>query len=336
MDFIKQAQLALDDATKTVQDTSEYLQHQSTDLIKQHLYPIAQTFDQWKTQVMGLGTTGGAIAEALKDLPRTADELAREMPKIAGRLKNRAGLRVGDAPRSDADIMQLFEKIPGTSKLGSSEYNVREFLSDKHGSHIKSRAHGGSNSADNIVWEIGADNLKRGARDMSGGEKVYIRFYNAADSLLKNSTTIAKLGLATTGTAILTQTLVTAASYALDLYRGDITVEEFKDRIVEAAVSTGIAAPMFFVILIAVLALFPEFAVVLSAPAIVAGFNALFGIGIATLLIQSIIRHIQAGGLGQEISDGYDNLVNEANNLIATSTQKVQQLAEGIMPQGLS
>jgi hypothetical protein len=76
------------------------------------------------------------------------------------------------------------------------------------------------------------------------GEQVYIRFYNAADSLLKNSATIAKLGLATTGTAILTQTLVTAASYALDLYRGDITVEEFKDRIVEAAVSAGIAAPV--------------------------------------------------------------------------------------------
>jgi hypothetical protein len=334
MDFLKQAQLVVEDATKTVQDTSAYLQHQSTDLIEQHLQPIAQTFEEWKTQVMGLGTAGVTIAEALKDLPRTAEELAREMPNVAGRLKNRAGLRVGDAPRSDADIMHLFEKIPGTSKLEASEYNVREFLSDKHGSHIKSRVHGGSNGADNIVWEVGADNLKRGARNMSGGEQVYIRLYNAADSLLKNSATIAKLGLATTGTAILTQALVTAASYALDLYRGEITVEEFKDRIVEAAVSAGIAAPIFFVILIAVLALFPEFALILSAPAIVTGFNALFGVGIATPIIQSIVRHIQAGGMGQEISDGYDNLMNEANHLIATSTQEVQKLAEGILPQG--
>jgi hypothetical protein len=155
MDFLKQAQLVIDDATKTVQDTSSYLQHQSTDLLEQHLQPIAQTFEEWKTQVMGLGAAGVTIAEALKDLPRTAEELAREMPNVAGRLKNRAGLRVGDAPRSDADIMHLFEKIPGTSKLEASEYKVREFLSDKHGSHIKSRAHGGSNGADNIVWEVG-------------------------------------------------------------------------------------------------------------------------------------------------------------------------------------
>jgi hypothetical protein len=31
------------------------------------------------------GVSGGAIAEALKDLPKTAEELAREMPKIAAR-----------------------------------------------------------------------------------------------------------------------------------------------------------------------------------------------------------------------------------------------------------
>jgi hypothetical protein len=333
MDFFKQAQQAIDAAKDAVQGTSEQLQLQSTEMAQQSIQTIAQTYEHWQAQVIGLGAAGGTIAEALKDLPRTAEELAKEMPKVAGRLQNRAGLRVGDAPRSDADIMQLFEKIPGTSKLGSSEYNVREFLSDKHGSHIKSRAQGGSNGADNIVWEVGADNLRRGARNMTGGEQVYIRFYNAADSLFKNSATIAKLGLATTGTAILTQTLVTAASYALDLYRGDITVKEFKDRIVEAAVSTGIAAPIFFVILIAVLALFPEFAVILSASAVVAGFNALFGIGIATPMIQSIIRHIQAGGLGQEVSDGYDHLRNEVNHLMTTSTQEIQKLAEGIIPQ---
>jgi hypothetical protein len=66
--------------------------------------------------------------------------------------------------------------------------------------------------------------------------------------------------------------------------------------------------------------------------AIVTGFNALFGI--ATPIIQSIVRHIQAGGMGQEVSDGYDNLVNEANHLIATSTQQMQKIAEDILPQG--
>ncbi|MDM9586152.1 hypothetical protein [Nostoc sp. GT001] len=82
------------------------------------------------------------------------------MPKIANRLRYRAGVRVGDLPRSDADVMKLFEKIPGTSKLGGKEYTIRQFLRDKHGSHINPRSQGGSNAADNILWEVGVDNFR--------------------------------------------------------------------------------------------------------------------------------------------------------------------------------
>ncbi|MHC5916913.1 MAG: HNH endonuclease [Nostoc sp.] len=169
-------------------------------------------------------TSSLAIADALQSLPRTAAELALEMPKIANRLRYRAGLRVGDLPRSDTDVLKLFEKIPGTSKLGANEWTIREFLSDKHGSHIIPRSQGGSNGADNILWEVGVDNLRRGAKVMTVGEQFYIRVYNAVDSIICNSGTIAKLGIAATGTAILTQVIVTAISYSLDLYRGDIIV----------------------------------------------------------------------------------------------------------------
>ncbi|WP_234017293.1 hypothetical protein [Nostoc sp. 'Lobaria pulmonaria (5183) cyanobiont'] len=79
--------------------------------------------------------------------------------------------------------MKLFEKIPGTSKLGVNERTIREFLSDKHGSHIIPRSQGGSNGADNIVWEIGIDNLRRKAEVMTVGEQFYIRVYNAVDSI---------------------------------------------------------------------------------------------------------------------------------------------------------
>jgi len=65
--------------------------------------------------------------------------------------------------------------------------------------HILSRQQGGSNRADNILWEVGADNLRRGARVMSGGEQIYIRFYNAVDSIVKSSGAIAKLGITATG-----------------------------------------------------------------------------------------------------------------------------------------
>ena len=50
----------------------------------------------------------------------------------------------------------------------------------------------------------------------------------------------------------------------------------------------------------------------LSAPAMVAGFNALFGIGIALPIIQSLIRHLEAGGFGEEIAEGYQTLMVSA------------------------
>lgn len=261
----------------------------------------------FETTAIGVSSSSLSIAEALQKLPSTAAELAVEMPKIANRFRYRAGLRVGDLPRSDADVMKLFEKIPGTSKLGANERTIREFLSDKHGSHIIPRSQGGSNGADNILWEVGVDNLRRGAKVMTVGEQFYIRVYNAVDSIVSNSGTIAKLGITATGTAILTQLIVTAISYSLDLYRGDITVEEYKNLIVEAAKAAGIATPIVFLILMAVLALFPEFTVVLSAPVVIAGFNALFGMSIAMPIVQSLLRHAQAGGFGIETADACRN-----------------------------
>jgi hypothetical protein len=254
-------------------------------------------------------TSGVFITGALQNLPTTAAELAVDMPKIANRLRNRAGLRVNDLPRSDADVMKLFDKIPGTAKLEANEQSIRQFLSDKHGSHIIPRSQGGSNAADNIVWEIGVDNLRRGAEVMTVGEQLYIRVYNAVDSIISNSATIAKLGITATGTAILTQVVVTAISYSLDLYRGDITVEQYKSLILETAKTAGIATPIVVFFLVAVLALFPEFTVILSAPVVVAGFNSLFSISIAVPIIQSLIRHTEAGGFGKELAAAWGNFI---------------------------
>lgn len=277
--------------------------HTTLENLSQAIEDLDNSADELIQEVsLGISTAGTAIADALKDLPQTAQDLAQEMPKLADRLQ-RAGLRKGDTTRSDVDITKLFEKIPGTSKLGASETAIREFLADKQGSHIISRQKGGSNRADNILWEIGIDNMRRGARTMTTGEQVYIRWYNAVDSIIQNSSTIAKLGLASTGTAILTQTIVTAVSYTLDLYRGDMTVEEFRDRILESAITAGITAPLFFLILVAVLALLPELTLLLSAPIVMVGFNTLFGISVAVPIMQSISRHFEAVGSRAGASD---------------------------------
>ncbi|MEL6471619.1 MAG: HNH endonuclease [Cyanobacteria bacterium J06623_4] len=269
---------------------------------------LGEAIAAWQSEIATFGTSGMVTANALKDLPRTAQALAEEMPELVRKLKT-AGVRLGDPPRTDADIMGLFDKIPGTSKLGASERDIRVFLSDKHGSHIHPHSKGGSNSAKNMLWERNVDNLRRGSEVMTGGEQLYIRFYNAADSIVKNSTTIAKLGITATGTAVLTQALVTALAYTLDLHRGDITPEEFKSKIIEAAVSAGIATPIFFVIFIAVMAVFPEVVVLLSAPAVVAGFNVLFGIGVALPIIESLVRHIEADGFGSEWKAQYEGAI---------------------------
>jgi hypothetical protein len=78
--------------------------------------------------------------------------------------------------------------------------------------------------------------------------------------------------------------------------------------ILAEVVRTGIATPIFFLLFIIVLALIPELTVLLSAPVVVAGFNALFGMSIALPIVQSVIRHIEAGGFGEEIASEYKKL----------------------------
>ena len=305
VDGIKNIKNATTEMTTSSVHAVNDLQSLSTIAVQSAFQTIQNVSKTFEENVVGVAASSMVMADALQNLPKTATELAQEMPKIANRLRYRAGVRVRDLPRSDADVMKLFEKIPGTSKLGAKEYTIRQFLRDKHGSHINPRSKGGSNAANNILWEVGVDNLRRGAKVMTVGEQFYIRIYNAVDSIVSNSRTIARLGITATGTAILTQVLVTAISYSLDLYRGDITVEEYKNLIFEAAKAAGIATPIVFLFLVAVLALFPEFTVILSAPVVVAGFNALFGISIATPIIQSLVRHVEAGGFGIETADAY-------------------------------
>lgn len=272
---------------------------------------------------LGVGTSGKALVGALTDLPKTASALAQEMPKVAARI-SRAGLRPGDPIRSDPEIMALFSKIPGSSKLGAEETNIRQFLADKHASHIISHHHGGSHHSKNMVWELGAWNMARGSRDMTITERLCIRVYNAVDSIRANSGTVAQLGITTLGVAVISQTCVTAIAYALDLSRGEITVEEFRDRVVESAQQAGLATVIVFPILIAVIALVPELTVLLTIPSVAAGFNLLFGASLAVPILQSVIRHIEAEGFGEGVSTHYQNLKQGLQNWVDITATQMQ------------
>ncbi|MDB9527268.1 hypothetical protein PN498_14810 [Oscillatoria sp. CS-180] len=73
------------------------------------------------------------------------------------------------------------------------------------------------------------------------------------------------------------------------------------------------------------MALFPEIVVVLSAPAGVAGFNALFVLGIALPIIQSLIRHVEAGGFGEEAKAYYATAIQQGDEMLKTASEVVQQ-----------
>ncbi|MFH7024078.1 MAG: transposase [Heteroscytonema crispum UTEX LB 1556] len=74
------------------------LQGLSTTAAQQGLQTIQNVSKAFEAAAIGATTSSLVIADALQNLPSTATELAAEMPKIANRLRYRAGLRVGDSP----------------------------------------------------------------------------------------------------------------------------------------------------------------------------------------------------------------------------------------------
>lgn len=286
------------------------------------LTPVNQKILDWHSKVMGLGTSGVLVTNALKDLPRTIQELLEEMPLLANKIQQ-AGVR--DVPRTDPDTMALFQKIPSTVKLHADENSIfHGFLKGRNGSHIKPHSDGGGVEASNILWELRIHDRSRGAQMMTSHEQMLVRFRNGVDAFIGNSKVIARLGLSATAMAVLVQSIVTAFSYTLDLQRGDISVQEFKEKVQQAAVDAGISTVIFFPILIAVMSFFPEIGVLLSAPIVINGFNALFGINIAMPIIQSFIRHSQAGGF-DELKDWQEQTVLKGE---AITQQKSQEIRE--------
>ena len=72
---------------------------QSVENTEQLSSAVEAALSGWQSEIVAPGTSGMVTADALKGLPRTAQALAEEMPKLARRLQT-AGTRLGDAPRS--------------------------------------------------------------------------------------------------------------------------------------------------------------------------------------------------------------------------------------------
>lgn len=71
-----------EDLTATVS-----LASQANNSARQQLATAEQAISDWQSEIAAFSTAGMSVANALKDLPRTAQALAEEMPKLARRLQ---------------------------------------------------------------------------------------------------------------------------------------------------------------------------------------------------------------------------------------------------------
>ena len=155
---------------------------------------------------------------------------------------SRGGIRHG-AGRTTAEMQQMLDKVPPSQRAGidgqSAAYKVKEYLSERDASHIKSYNQGGSSHTNNIEWENKSINRARGDRHMTSSEQIKLdiqaQFDNLAGALK------AGIEAAPRGAVI---GAITTAPFAmlrngLRVVRGEISAQE---AAMETAKETGVGA----------------------------------------------------------------------------------------------
>lgn len=162
------------------------------------------------------------------------EDIAQFTPEKINHLR-RGGIRSG-AGRTTAEMQQMLDKVPPSQRAGvdgqSAAKNVKQYLSDKDASHIKSHNRGGTGHSDNIKWENKSINRARGDRNMTRQEQRHLN----VTAQFENLTGAIKTGFhaAPKGAVI---GAVTAAPFSmlrngLRVVRGEISAQE-------AAMETG-------------------------------------------------------------------------------------------------
>jgi hypothetical protein len=238
--------------------------------------------------VIGGSATYGTINQSLQKIPQDFSQLLQEMPKVADRMR-RAGMK-GDK-RSYEEAFQLFKKMPIATLLENSERKVRTWLATnkKEGSHIISRANGGSAEPNNIFWENSKVNRARGSADAKQIEIIHSMFRNGAEAIVQNSKTILKLGTKATVTAVLIDEIAENGIHAIELAREEITLDQFIAYIHDSAIKTAISTAAFYTLTMLAISIFPAISVPLfSSPLIVTASQIFLGTRLAIPLISKL------------------------------------------------
>ena len=237
--------------------------------------------------VLGASIAEGTIIQSLKNVPNDFTELLQEMPVVARKAKY-AGIRRGEKLRSNLEAFKLFQKIPGSVLMESNQKKVHTWLKNKHGSHIQSKFNGGSNHSDNIFWELGKRNMARGAKNTTHYDLLLSRIYNATESVVQNSSTIAKLGLKSTATAVLIDALVETTVQLVALTNSKIDIDDFLAQLKNSAKKTAMSTVAFYTLTVIAISICPELVPILSTSKIVAVSQVILGTRLALPLLELI------------------------------------------------
>ncbi len=237
--------------------------------------------------IISTTTTYDSITKSLQKVPKNFKELVQEMPKVAQKVK-RAGVRTSlkESLRLREDAFKMFQKIPGAILMDSTDTVVRGWLANKHGSHIISKKHGGSNDSNNMFWELDTLNLARGAVNTTKFEQLLSRIYNATEAIVKNGKVITKLGLQSVSTAVVIDYVVEAAIYSGQLAKGNITSQEYFQYINKSAQKTALTTIVFYSLTVFAISACPELVTVLSTPVIIHASEVILGSMIAIPLLR--------------------------------------------------
>ncbi|MBW4536007.1 MAG: hypothetical protein KME09_18890 [Pleurocapsa minor HA4230-MV1] len=197
------------------------------------------------------------------------EDIAQFTPEKINHLR-RGGIRSGTGyRRTDAETLQMLDKVPPSQRAGvdgqSAAHKVKEYLSDKDASHIKSHKHGGSSNPDNIKWENNSINRARGSRNMTPHEQVKLDL----TAQLENLTGAIKAGCqaAPKGAAIgaITTAPFSMLRNGLRVVRGEISAQDAaKETGKETLIGGGVGGGTAFIVTTVATA-YPPIAIALTA-----------------------------------------------------------------------
>ncbi|MDB9310242.1 hypothetical protein PN471_16685 [Aphanizomenon sp. CS-733/32] len=154
----------------------------------------------------------------------------QDLPLSTARRLYEGGVRSGEPIRTTIKAQEMLDKIPPSQRAGidsqTAANNAKEYLSDKHASHVKPHSKGGSNDPSNIRWENGKDNMARGDKTMTSQEQMRLNAKYHFDNLtgaVKAGLQAAPIGAAVGAVTTVPLSLLT---HGLRVVRGEISAQE--------------------------------------------------------------------------------------------------------------